>query len=244
VAQSAGSPPSDQADVSLVTTLCAANTDDAEEIAACLESVEAILARSLADDLDETPGIVDEAQSLADDTRAFIDDAVGQAGAIDLQAALDDAIAGAQESDVQVAIDDVVAAVQDIAVGVEVDVREAIDGAMTEALAATEEIDLRATVDEALAGALAAAEDADVQATVDDAMAALEGSIAEARDVIAAAETWAQENPEVVCRGGSVGVGTTVGLAVFVLTGVEWLGLQAFRATESFTSDVCGDITE
>jgi len=244
VAQSEGSPAPTDADLSLVTQLCAANATDDAEVASCIESVETILAESLDRSVEETSDILDQAQSLVDDAQAFLDDAVEQAQAIDLEAALDEAIASAQDIDVQGAIDEVVAAVQDIDVDIDVDVQEAIDGAVAEALAAAEDLDLQATVDEALAGALAAIEDAEVQAAVDEAVAALEDSVDDARNVVAAAQAWAQENRDVVCRGSSVSLGTTVGVTVFVLTGIEWLGLQAFWATERFTNGVCGDITE
>jgi hypothetical protein len=244
VAQSEASPAPGDVDLSLVTELCAANAADEAEIGSCVESVQTILTESFGGSTDDTPSLIDRAQALADDTQTLIDDAIDQAQAVDLQAALDDAIAGAQDLGIQAAIDDAVAAVQDIDIDVDVDIQEAIDGAVAEALAATEEIDLQARVDEALDGALSALDDADVQASVDEAVGALESSVAEARNVVAAAQAWAQQNSDVVCRGSSVGLGTTVGVTVFVLTGVEWLGLQSFWATERFTNGICGDLTE
>ena len=72
----------------------------------------------------------------------------------------------------------------------------------------------------------------------------LQQGVDDARAVVAEAQRWAQQNTDAVCRGGSLSLGTTVGLAVFALTGVEWLGLQAFWATERFSNGLCGDIVE
>ena len=76
------------------------------------------------------------------------------------------------------------------------------------------------------------------------ASGALESAVEDARAVVGEAQQWAQENVDVVCRGGSISLGTTVGVAVFALTGVEWLGLQAFWATERFSNGICGDFVE
>ncbi len=169
---------------------------------------------------------------------------------VDIEQALDDVIESAQDFeldvdiDVQGAIDDVVSAVEDLELDIDVDIQAALDTAVAEALAATEDIDLQALVDDALAEAQTAIDEADLQGTVDDAVAALEDSVADAQAIVAEAQTWAQENQGAVCRSGSVGLGTTVGIAVFVVTGVEWLGLQAFWATERFTNATCGDFIE
>ncbi len=242
VAAQAG-PTSDAIDRSLIDQLCAASAADQAELDACAEAVEGALTKMLDDLPAERLGLLEQAQSLLDET-------IDRIREIDLEAAIDEVVASAQtfeldiDIDVQQAIDDTVAAVQDLDLELDIDVQAAIDGAVAEALAATEDFDLQAAVDAALADALAAVDDADLQGTVDDAVLALEGSVDEARAVVAEAQQWAQVNKDAVCRGGSVSLGTTVGVAVFVLTGVEWLGLQAFWATERFTNATCGDIVE
>jgi hypothetical protein len=124
----------------------------------------------------------------------------------------------------------------------DIDVEGAIEDAVAQALAAADELDLQAAVDQALAEAQAAIDEADLQGTVDDAVAALEENVAEAQAIVAEAQAWARENRDAVCRGGSISLATTVGVAVFATTGVEWLGLQAFWATERFTNTTCGDM--
>lgn len=236
-------PAADSIDRSLIDQLCAASAADQAELDACAEAVEGALTQMLEELPADELSLLEQAQSLVDETIEGIRE-------IDLEAAIDDAVASAQEFeldidiDVQEAIDDTVAAVQDLELDLDIDVQAAIDGAVAEALAATEDFDLGAAVDAALADALAAVDDADLQGTVDDAVLALEGSVEEARTVVAEAQRWARDNRDAVCRGGSVSLGTTVGVAVFVLTGVEWLGLQAFWATERFTNATCGDIVE
>lgn len=242
-------------DDELVTQLCTATEEDQAAIDACIAAVDAIVAEMVVPPAvavpSSPPDIFDQIGSIVDDTLARIqgvdlqaafDDAIAQAQGIDVQAIIDDAVAQAQGFDVQAALDEAVAAVDQI--GADIDVQGAIDAAVAEALLATESIDLQATVDEALANVGAMVEDANVQAAVDGAVAALESGVAEAQAVVAVAQQWAQENVGTVCRGGSVSFGTTVGVATFVLTGVEWLGLQAFWAAERFSNGLCGDILQ
>lgn len=247
-AQSEASPAPEGIDMGLVTQLCAATAADTAEQTACLDAVEVALTDMLAVEPSGEQSLLDRAQSLIDETQTLIGDALSEAREVDLQAALDDAVKNAQDFeldvdiDVQGAIDEAVAAVQDLDLGTEVE--QAIDEAVAEVLAATEDVDLEAALDQALAEVQTAIEDADLEGVLDDAVVALEGSVGEAQAVVATAQQWAQENTDVVCRSGSVSLGTTVGVAVFALTGVEWLGLQAFWATERFTNNFCGDIVE
>ncbi len=249
-AQSEESAVQEGVDMGLVNELCAAAAADEAELTDCMDAVESALAQMLAEQPDEGTGLLDQAQGLLDDAQALIDDTLAEVREVDLQAALDDAVQNAKDFeldvdiDVQGAIDDAVAAINDLDIDIDIDVQQAIDDAVAEVLLATEDIDLEAAIDEALAGAQAAIDDADLESVVADAVVALEDSVEEARAVVAAAQHWAQENSGVVCRSSSVSLGTTVGVAVFALTGVEWLGLQAFWATERFTHGFCGDIID
>ena len=157
---------------------------------------------------------------------------------------LGEALSRVRELDLQTAIDEAVASLEGLELGADVDRQAAIDEAVAAAMATTEEIDLAAAVDEALAGARAAIEDSGVRAALDDTLISLQQRVDDARAVVAEAQRWAQQNTDAVCRGGSLSLGTTVGLAVFALTGVEWLGLQAFWATERFSNGLCGDMVE
>jgi len=248
-AQSEESAVPEGVDMGLVNELCAAAAADETELTACMDSVESALTQMLAEQPDEEgASLLDRAQGLLDDAQTILDDTLAEAREIDLQAALDDAVQSAKDFeldvdiDVQGAIDDAVAAIDDL--DIDVDVQQAIDDATAEVLTATEDIDLETAIDEALAGAQVAIDDADLETVVADAVVALEDSVGEARAVVGAAQQWAQENADVVCRGSSVSLGTTVGVAVFALTGVEWLGLQAFWATERFTHGFCGDLVD
>jgi hypothetical protein len=246
-AQADASPSSQGVDLGLIEQLCAATAADEAELAACVGAVGEAVTDMLEEAPDEEPSLLDRAQSILDETQELIDATIAEVREVDLQAALDDVVQNAQDFefdvdiDVQGALDDAVAAFEEFELDVDIDVQQAIDDAVREALAATEDIDLETAIDEALAGAQGAIEDAELQAVVDDTVAALEQSVEEARAVVTSAQEWAQQNTDAVCRGGSVSFGTTVGVAVFVLTGVEWLGLQAFWATERFTNGFCGD---
>ena len=247
-AQAEGSPAPGavELDMGLVNQLCAAVAADEAERTSCIDSVESALGEMEA----VAP---DEGQSLLDQAASIVDDTLDDLRAIDVQAVFDEAITGAQDfeldaalADVQEAVDgavaDAQAAIEDL--DLEVDVQAALEEAVAEALAATEEFDLQGAVDEALAEAQDAIEAADIEGTVDEAVVALGGAVDDARAVVAEAQQWAQENREAVCRGGSVSVGVTAGLAVFAVTGIEWLGLQAFLAIERFTNAACGDVVD
>jgi len=204
----------DGAETALIAQLCAATAADAAEQADCISAVSLALAEMAGTEL------------------------LGE------QDAFDEALTRVRELDLQAALDEAVASLDGLELGVDVDLQAAIDEATAAAMAATEELDLAAAVDDALAGAMTAIEDAGVRAAIDDALIALQERADDARAVVAEAQRWAQQNSDAVCRGGSLSLGTTVGLAVFALTGVEWLGLQAFWATERFSNGLCGNIVE
>ena len=244
-AQSEGSP-APAVDTDLVEQLCGAAAADTAELDACMSSVGAALTR-----LEEESG----ERSLLDQAADLVDDTLEELRAVDVEAAFDDLVTSAQEfeldvdlEDVQQAVDDAVTeaqiAIEELELPTTVDIQAALDEAVAEALAAGEDFDLQAAVDDALAEAQAAIEEADLDELVDDAVVTLEENVGEAQAVVAEAQTWVRENRDAVCRGGSISVGTSVGLAVFALTGVEWLGLQAFWATERLTNATCGDIVE
>jgi aminopeptidase N len=226
----------DAVETALIGQLCAATAAEAAEQAACISAVSLALA--------EIAGT----EPLGEQDP--LGEALSRVRELDLQAALDEISRNAQgleigvDADLQAAIDEAVANLEGLELGVDIDLQAAIDEATAAAMAATEEIDLAAAVDEALAEAQAAIEDAGVRAALDDTLMTLEQGVDDARAVAAEAQRWAQQNTDAVCRGGSLSLGTTVGLAVFALTGVEWLGLQAFWATERFSNGLCGDIVE
>ena len=242
----AGSPLPEAIDRELVNQLCDATSDDAVELQACIGSVESALLQMAAQ-------LPEEEQSLLDQIASTVDDTLEDLREVDLQAAFDDAIQSAQEFDVEEAlagaqeavdqaIADVQTAIDELQLPSEVDIQTALEEAVAEALTTAEEFDFQAAVDDALAEAQAAIEEADLQGTVDEAVVALEGAVADTRAIVAEARSWAQQNRDAVCRGSSISLGSTVGIAVFVVTGVEWLGLQAFLAAERFTNGFCGDI--
>lgn len=237
-------------DTALIGQLCAATAADEAGQAACVSDVTLALADMAAtepvDDLDPLDGV----RSLLGEAEALVDKTLSQVGEVDPQAALDEALRSAQslvpglDVDLQAAINEARATLEGLEPGEDIDVQAAIDEAVAAAMTATEELDLAAAVDEALDGALTAIEDAGVQEALDGALVTLQEGAEDARAVVVEAQRWAQQNTDAVCRGGSVSLGTTVGLAVFALTGMEWLGLQAFWATERFSHGLCGDIVE
>ena len=246
VAAQAESPLPEAIDQGLVNQLCDATSDDTVELEACIGSVEAALV-PMAEELPE------EEQTLLDQIASTVDDTLEDLREVDLQAAFDDAIESAQEFDVdealagaQEAVDQAIAdaqtAIDELELPNEVDIQIALEEAVAEALTTADEFDFEAAVDDALAEAQAAIDEADLQGTVDEAVVALEDAVADTRAIVAEAQAWAQENRDAVCRGSSISLGSTVGIAVFVVTGVEWLGLQAFLAAERFTNGFCGDI--
>lgn len=246
VAAQAESPVPEAIDLGLVSELCGATADDPSELQACIASVEA----ALADMTIEQP---DEERTLLDQLAETVDDTLEDLREVDLQGAFDDALASAQEFDVDAAlanaqeavdqaISDAQTAIDELELPSDVDIQGALEEAAAEALTTIEDFDFQGAVDDALAEAQAAIDDADLDGAIDDAVMALESAVADAQATVAAAQAWAAENREAVCRGSSVSLGTTVGVAVFVVTGVEWLGLQAFWAAERFSNGFCGDL--
>ena len=244
VAAQAESPLPEAMDQGLVTQLCTATSEDESELEACIGSVEAALVQMTEPE---------EEQSLLDQIADTVDDTLEDLREVDLQGAFDDALESAQEFDVdaalaeaQEAVDQAIAdaqtAIDELELPSDVDIQGALEDAVAEALTAAEEFDFEAAVDEALAEAQTAIEDADLQGTVDEAIVALEDAVADAQAIVAEAQAWGQQNRDAVCRGSSISLGTTVGIAVFVVTGVEGLGLQAFWAAERFTNGFCGDL--
>lgn len=249
VAAQSESPLPQTIDPELVTELCAATAADDAELTACIDSVEVALVQMT----EMTEELVEEEQSLLDHLADTVDEALEDLREVDLGATFDDAVASVQEFDVdaalaeaQEAVDQAISeaqtAIDELELPTDIDIQGAIEDAAAEALATVEEIDFEAAVDEALADVQAAIEEADLDGAVDDAVMALETAVTDAQATVGAAQAWAAENREAVCRGSSVSLGTTVGIAVFVVTGVEWLGLQAFLAAERFTNGFCGDL--
>jgi flavin-binding protein dodecin len=246
VAAQAESPSAEAVDQELITQLCAATTEDEAELDACIGSVGIALtelneAAVLEEQtlLEQIAGTVDETlEGLRDvDLRAAFDEAVESAQGFDIDAA----VAEAREA-VDQAIADAQTAIDELELPSDVDIQGVLEDAAAQALTATGEFELQTAIDEALAEAQTAIDEADLQGAVDEAVGALEGAVTDAQAIMAEAQAWAQENREAVCRGSSVSLGTTVGIAVYVATGVEWLGLQAFWAAERFTNGFCGDL--
>ena len=245
-AQADTAPLPEAADPTLVNQICEATSADAAELSSCIDSVQSALEQMI----EEVP---QEEQTLLDQIASSVDDTLDDLRDVDIEAAFNDALENAQEFDVDAAlagaqeaidqaISDAQTAIDELELPSDIDVQGALEDAVAEALTATEEFDFEAAVNDALAEAQGAIDEADLQGTVDDAVAALGDAVAEAQVIVTESQAWAMENRTAVCRGGSISLGTTVGVAVFVLTGVEWLGLQAFWATERFTNGVCGDV--
>lgn len=196
----------------------------------------------------EEPSLLQRAQDIAADTQALVDDAIGELREVDLQAAIDDIVQDARElgvewnRELQRSIDEALAAIEALELPNAEAIQRDLEAAVAEALVAAENVDIQQVIDQAFAEIEAGIDDVELQATIDGTVLALQGAVEEARAVVAEAQSWAQENIDMVCRGGSISLGTTVGVTVFALTGVEWLGLQAFWATERFTNGICGDI--
>lgn len=245
-AQAETSPLPEAVDPTLVGQICEATSADEAELSACIDSVEAAL-------VEMTEEVPAEEQTLLGQIASSVDDTLDELRQVDIEAAfndavesaqefeLDAAIAGAQEA-VDQAIADAQTAIDELELPSDIDVQGALEEVVAEALTATEDFDFEAAVDEALAEAQAAIEEADLEGAVDEAVVALGDAVADAQAIVVEAQSWALENQDAVCRGGSISLGTTVGIAVFVVTGVEWLGLQAFWAAERFTNGICGDI--
>jgi hypothetical protein len=234
---------------SLLEQLCSVSVADDADLTTCLLTVAAALsggATLLAPDaiasaqpqdlLEQARQAVDEALASAQlsvqqiDLQAAVDEAVASARDVDLQFALDEAIAAAGAADLQAKIDEALAAASDV------DVR----AALAEAVAAAQAIDLQAALDEALASlgeVVPATGEVDVEAF-------LAGGVQTTREVIAVAQTWAQDNADAICAGSGISVGLAAAGVVAYLTGSPGLAITAFEKTERLSSDVCGEVAE
>ncbi len=237
---------SDPVDRTLVNQLCAATAEDEDELGACIAAVEAAATRLTLD-------LPVEEQSLLDQLASTVDDTLEDLRQVDIEAAFGDVVESVQEFEldvdlegVQQSVDDAIAdaqtAIDELELPTDVDIQGALEDAVAEALTSAEDIDLRAAVDDILTEAQIAIDDADVQGAVDQTVVTLEDAVSDTQAILAEAGVWARENRAAVCRGGSLSLGTTVGIAVFAVTGVEWLGLQAFWAAERLTNGICGDV--
>ncbi len=237
---------SDTVDRALVSQLCTATAEDADEVEACISAVEAAATRL-------TQDLPVEEQSLLDQLASTVDDTLEDLRQVDIEAAFDDVAQSVREFELDVdlegvqqtvddAIADVQTAIDELEMPTDVDIQGALEDAVAEALSSAEDIDLQAAVDDILTEAQIAIEDADLQGAVDETVVTLEQAVSDTQAIVAEARAWAQENRAAVCRGGSLSLGTTVGIAVFAVTGVEWLGLQAFWAAERLTNGICGDV--
>ncbi|HZW01430.1 MAG TPA: hypothetical protein VFF55_07665, partial [Candidatus Deferrimicrobium sp.] len=231
---------------SLLEQLCSVDVAVDADLPTCLLTVAAALSGGASlmvpeaaqsaqpqDLLEQTRQAVDEALASAQlsveqfDLRAAVDEAVASARDVDLRAALDEAVAVAGAADLQARIDEAVAAASDADV----------EAALAEAVAAAQAIDLQAALDEALA-LLGEAVPATGEVDVDTFLA---GGVQTTREVIAVAQTWANDNADAICAGSGLSVGVAAAGVVAYLTGSPGLAITAFEKTERLSSDVCGE---
>ena len=238
---------------SLLEQLCSVDVAADADLTACLLTVAAalsggtILAAPEAAPSAQPQGLLEQARQAVDealtsaqqsvqqvDLQAAVDEAVAFARDVDLRAALDEAVAeagaAAGAADLQARIDAALAAASDVDA----------EAALAEAVAAAQAIDLQASLDEALASlgeALPATGEADVEAF-------LVGGVQATREVIAMAQTWAQDNADAICAGSGLSVGVVAAGVVAYLTGSPGLAITAFEKTERLGSDVCGEVAQ
>ena len=238
---------------SLLEQLCSVDVAADADLTACLLTVAAalsgstILAAPEAAPSAQPQGLLEQARQAVDealtsaqqsvqqvDLQAAVDEAVAFARDVDLRAALDEAVAeagaAAGAADLQARIDAALAAASDVDA----------EAALAEAVAAAQAIDLQAALGEALASlgeALPATGEADVEAF-------LVGGVQATREVIAMAQTWAQDNADAICAGSGLSVGVVAAGVVAYLTGSPGLAITAFEKTERLGSDVCGEVAQ
>ena len=234
---------------SLLEQLCSVSVADDADLTTCLLTVaaalsggatllapEAIASAQPQDLLEQARQAVDEALASAQlsvqqiDLQAAVDEAAASARDVDLQFALDEAVAAAGATDIQAKIDEALAAASDVDV----------EAALAEAVAAAEAIDLQSALDEALTSlgeAVPATGEVDVEAL-------LAGGVQTTREVIAMAQTWAQDNADAICTGSGISVGLAAAGVVAYLTGSPGLAITAFDKTERLSSDVCVEVAE
>jgi hypothetical protein len=110
-------------------------------------------------------------------------------------------------------------------------------------LAAAQGADLQGALDETISAArdfaagaaLAAALETDVGALFQDGVEAV-------RDVAGAAQRWAQDNPALICRGGSFGLGGGAAALLAYVIGNPGLARRAFEEGGRIGNDVCTDM--
>ena len=238
---------------SLLEQLCSVDVAADADLTACLLTVAAalsggtILAAPEAAPSAQPQGLLEQARQAVDealtsaqqsvqqvDLQAAVDEAVAFARDVDLRAALDEAVAeagaAAGAADLQARIDAALAAASDVDA----------EAALAEAVAAAQAIDLQAALDEALAylgEAVPATGEVDVEAF-------LAGGVQTTREVIAMAQTWAQDNADAICAGSGLSVGVVAAGVVAYLTGSPGLAITAFEKTERLGSDVCGEVAQ
>ena len=238
---------------SLLEQLCSVDVAADADLTACLLTVAAalsgstILAAPEAAPSAQPQGLLEQARQAVDealtsaqqsvqqvDLQAAVDEAVAFARDVDLRAALDEAVAeagaAAGAADLQARIDAALAAASDVDA----------EAALAEVVAAAQAIDLQMALDEALASlgeAVPATGEVDVEAF-------LAGGVQTTREVIAMAQTWAQDNADAICAGSGLSVGVVAAGVVAYLTGSPGLAITAFEKTERLGSDVCGEVAQ
>jgi len=238
---------------SLLEQLCSVDVAADADLTACLLTVAAalsggtILAAPEAAPSAQPQGLLEQARQAVDealtsaqqsvqqvDLQAAVDEAVAFARDVDLRAALDEAVAeagaAAGAADLQARIDAALAAASDVDA----------EAALAEAVAAAQAIDLQAALDEALAS-LGEAVPATGEVSVETFLA---GGVQTTREVIAMAQTWAQDNADAICAGSGLSVGVVAAGVVAYLTGSPGLAITAFEKTERLGSDVCGEVAQ
>ena len=161
---------------------------------------------------DEVRPAVDAATSPDEGARAEPDDLLGQAFL-----AVGNALESVEQIDLGQTIRDAFAQAQ----GVD------LQGALDEAISAARDFDAGAAV--------AAVIETDVGALFEDGARA-------ARDVVSAAQRWAQDNPAILCKGGSIGLGSGAAALLASVIGSPGLALRAFEEVERIGNEVCTDL--
>jgi hypothetical protein len=237
----------------LLERLCSVDEAGEADLATCLLTVAAALGGgTILPALEAAPSA--QPQDLLAQARQAVDEALASAQQsvqqVDLQAAVDEALASARDVDLRAALDEAISEAGAAAGAAELQARieEAlaaasdadVEAALAEAVAAAQAIDLQAALDEALAS-LGEAVPATGEVDVD---AFLAGGVQTTREVIAMAQTWANDNADAICAGSGISVGVAAAGVVAYLTGSPGLAITAFEKTERLGSDVCGEVVQ
>lgn len=153
---------------------------------------------------------------------------VGETGVVArLMTVIDEAVAAAESADLRAAIDDAAVAISAF------DMEAALDEVIGSAEADVQSIieDIQVLVD----GLVDDIEDQEM-------LAVIEEGIAETRNVVEAAQTWIEENPELVCDTSSLGIGAGAAAVVGLLTESPGLALVAYRETQAAADVACNDV--